>query len=55
MNDIIQINYTIEKNIGIFRIFGDKFVENNRRHCKMIIYEEEMELAPIYDIKEENN
>ena len=55
MKDIIQINYTIEKNLGSFRIFGDKFVENNKRYCKMIINEEEMELAPIYDIKEENN
>ena len=55
MKDMIQIKYTIEKNFGYFgfikkesRIFGDKFLENNKRHCKIIINEEELELTSFY-------
>ena len=48
MKDIIEIKYIFEKNKGRLRIFGDKFVENNKRHCKMIIKEEELELSPFY-------
>ena len=45
MKDVIEIKYTFEKNDeGRFRIFGDKFVENNEKHLKMIINEEEIEL-----------
>ena len=65
MKDIVEIKYTFEKNkigyknfdekIRSVRIFGDKFVENNKRYCKMIINEEEMELSSFYkyDYKEE--
>ena len=56
MEDIIEIKYILWKNDeGIFRIFGDKFVENNKKQCKMIINEEEMELSSFYkyDYKEE--
>ena len=49
MEDIIEIKYTFEKkDEGMYRIFGDKFVENNKNHCKLIINEEEIELSPFY-------
>ena len=49
MEDIIEIKYTFKKkDEGMFRIFGDKFVENNKNHCKLIINEEEIELSPFY-------
>ena len=55
MEDIIEIKYTFEENKGRLRIFGDKFVENNKRHCKMIIKEEELELSPFYRDNNKNS
>ena len=50
MKDIIEIKYTFMKNKERFRIFGDKFVEINKRNCKIIINKEEIELTQFYKL-----
>jgi len=54
--DISEINilYIINRKNNI-DIFGSKFVENNKNKYKMIIDNEEYELAHNYNIKSHNN
>ena len=54
--DISEINiiYNIKRKNNI-KIFGSKFVENNKNICKMIIDNEEYELAEKYNAKGHNN
>ena len=53
---IIEINiiYDINRKNNI-RIFGSKFVKNNKNICKMIIDNGEYEIAEEYNIKSNNN
>ena len=56
--DISEINiiYNIKRKINInIKIFGSKFVENNKNICKMIIDNKEYELAEKYKVKGHNN
>ena len=50
MKNEIVIKYGI-RYFFAFRIFGDKFVENNLDNFKMIIYGEEKELCSFYDFE----
>jgi len=54
--DISEINiiYDIKKENKI-RIFGAKFVENNRNKCKMIIDNKEYEIAEYFNIENYKN
>ena len=54
--DISEINiiYDIKQENKI-RIFGAKFVENNRNKCKMIIDNKEYEITEEYNIKNYKN
>ena len=54
--DISEINiiYDIKKENKI-RIFGSKFVENNRNKCKMIIDNKEYEIIEKYNNKNYKN
>ena len=52
--DIITINYKINFAKIIFKklkIFGDKFVENNKNFCKIIINDKEYELTSTLNLK----
>ena len=49
--DEITINYKINK-IGYIRIFGEKFVENNKYNCKIIINGNEFEICTHININE---
>ena len=54
--DISEINiiYDINSQYNI-RIFGSKFVENNKNKCKMIIDNKEYEITELYNIKNYTN
>ena len=55
--DISEINiiYQINKeNKEYIKIFGNKFVENNKNICKMIIDNKEYEICEKYNIKKYN-
>ena len=52
---IINIIYDINKeNKENIKIFGEKFVENNRNICKIIIDNKEYEISVKYNIKNYN-
>ena len=52
---IINIIYDINKeNKENIRVFGEKFVENNRNICRMIIENKEYEISEKYNIKNYN-
>ena len=51
INFIKKINEKVSKN----KIFGEKFVENNKNKCKMIINGKEEELCSYYDIEKIEN
>ena len=54
--DISEINIIYDINgKNYINIFGSKFVENNKNKCKMIIDNEEYELAEYYNVKGNNN
>ena len=54
--DISEINIIYDVNgENNINIFGSIFVENNKNKCKMIIDNEEYELADNYNIKSNNN
>ena len=54
--DISEINIIYDiKYQNKIRIFGPKFVENNKDICKMIIDNKEYEIAKEYNIKNNNN
>ena len=46
------IKYKIEKEVGKIRLFGDKFVENNKNNCRIIINNKMNKLESFIDIKE---
>ena len=50
----INILYNIE-NKEYIRLFGHKFVENNKNICKMIIDNEEYNIESFYNVKNYNN
>ena len=54
--DISEINimYNIKEENKI-RIFGDKFIENNKNICKMIIDNKEYEITEEYNIENYKN
>ena len=54
--DISEINiiYDINGKNNI-KIFGSKFVENNKNICKMIIDNKEYELTTKYNVKSNDN
>ena len=51
--DISEINivYNIKKDEKYIKIFGSKFVENNKNICKMIIDNKEYEITEEYRVK----
>ena len=54
----INIIYNIDKkfiNKGYIKIFGSKFVENNKNICKMIIDNREYKIMEKYNVKYYNN
>jgi len=54
--DISEINIIYDINgISKIRIFGSKFIENNKNKCKIIIDNKELEIAEEYNIKINNN
>ena len=53
--DEIIIKYKIYKYFWEIRIFGDKFVENNKDKCKIIIYGKEYKLCTNINIFKINN
>ena len=53
MVDEIKIIYKIKQDKKI-RIFGDKFVENNKQNCKIKIHNKINELTAFY-INDESN
>ena len=46
----INIIYNI-KNKKVINLFGFKFVENNKKICKMIIDDKEYEIESIYNVE----
>ena len=54
--DITEINiiYNIENKENI-ELFGDKFVENNKDICKMIIDNKKYNIESIYNVKNYKN
>ena len=55
MEDKISIKYLIGNTIRI-KLFGKKFVENNKGLCRLKINEKEIELCEFYELeKRENN
>ena len=54
--DLSEINiiYNINREKDNIRIFGPKFVENNKNICKMIIDNKEYEITEEYNIKNYN-
>jgi len=50
--DITEINliYNIRGKSNI-RIFGPKFVKNNKNKCKMIVYNRENEITSEFNVK----
>ena len=53
--DISEINIVYKINAFSINIFGNKFVENNKNICKMIIDNKEYEITDKYDIPNFNN
>ena len=55
--DISEINiiYNIERNQDEIKIFGNEFVKNNKKICKMIIDNKEYEITEYYNVKNINN
>ena len=52
---IINIIYDINKeNKENIKIFGEKFIKNNRNKCRMIIDNKEYEISEKYNIKNYN-
>ena len=49
------LKYQINKSHNRIRIFGDKFVINNKNNCKLIINNEEKELCQYYEYNEDEN
>ena len=55
-NDISEINIIYDiNNQNNIRIFGSKFVKNNKNICKMIIDDKEYEITEIYKVKRKKN
>ena len=52
--DISIINIIYDINKENIKIFGKKFVKNNRNICKMIIENKEYEISEEYNIKNYN-
>ena len=52
--DISEINIIYIKGENNIKIFGSKFVENNKNICKMIIDNNEYELSEIYNAERNN-
>ena len=54
--DITEINIIYNtKNKEYINLFGDKFIENNKKICKMIVDNKEYEIAARYYVKNNNN
>jgi len=54
--DITKINIIYNtKTKEYINLFGDKFIENNKKICKMIIDKKQYEIAARYYIKNNNN
>jgi len=47
--------YKIKKDINQIKIFGKKFVENNKKYCKIIIEEQEYDLVEVLELKKIKN
>ena len=54
LNEII-IKYNINKNDEKIKIFGEKFVENNKDKCNIIYKEKKYELSEYFDIQDNND
>ena len=55
-NNEMKINYQIESQKGSYiRIFGDKFVENNKNNCKIIYKEETRDICTHLDLEDEKD
>ena len=50
-NNRITIIYKINNNEDEIRIFGNEFVKNNKKNCKIIYGEKEHELTEFFDLK----
>ena len=50
----INIIYNIKRDKDNIRIFGHKFIENNKNKCKLIIEDKEWEITEEYNIKNFN-
>ena len=50
-NDTILIKYLINDEKKI-KLFGSKFIENNKNHCKIILNNEEKEITQFLDIQD---
>ena len=55
--DITEINiiYNIKSKEYINNLFGNKFIENNKKICKMIIDKKQYEITARYYIKNNNH
>ena len=53
--DIQEINIIYKINENCINIFGNKFVENNKNKCKMIIDNKEYEITEKYNVQNYNN
>ena len=54
INIIYNINKENKENKEYIKIFGHKFVENNKNICEMIIDNKEYEICEKYNIKDYN-
>ena len=55
MNNEIDIIYKYDKNMNKIKLFGKKFVENNKNNCILIINNKILDLCENYEIKENKN
>ena len=53
--DVPEINIIYKINENCINIFGNKFVENNKNNCKMIIDNKEYEITEKYNFQKYNN
>ena len=47
--------YSIKKDSNQIKIFGKKFVENNKKYCKIVIEEQEYDLVEVLELKKIKN
>ena len=51
----ITLKYKIKNNTKDIKLFGKKFVENNKGFCRLKINEKEIELCEFYELEKREN